>query len=213
MSAPTTTTRTDHDSGRRAHRLVWLLAGLALTAGAVTLVLLWRALHTIELERSRLFVAQTRNMDDISRIEAEVVRGRTDLKTILDPEIVPTGDHAWLHELEKLMLSQDAIEVDGDRARARDTIAALQRTLDDCQQWRRLHEVNRNDLSSTHAGLERASTDLQDSLMAEVDEQVAHIEEVRASMIARSMALAKDHEELSQEALEDAWHYIVSIKL
>jgi hypothetical protein len=135
MTAVPELQRSDHDSGRKANFLVWLLAGVALTAGALTLCLLWRALHTIELERTALFSAQTQSLRDISRIEAEIIRGRNDLKTILDPEIVPSSDHNWLRELENLMTSDTAVESEGDGAR--DIIAALRTTLEDCRQWRR----------------------------------------------------------------------------
>jgi signal transduction histidine kinase/CheY-like chemotaxis protein len=192
--------------------LVWLLAGVALAAGGGTLALLWSTLRTIERERTELFAAETRNMSDISRIEEEIVRGRKDFKSILDSEAVPSTDHAWLYEMESLMQGDSAAEIDPDHAASK-SIAALHATLDACRDWRKTREASRLDPSPTHPAVERASMDRHAALVAEVDSDLARIEEMRASMIARSMDLAKGHERLSQQALEDAWRISLCISL
>jgi signal transduction histidine kinase/CheY-like chemotaxis protein len=212
MSAAFTPTRSEHDTGRRANLLVWLLAGIALAAVATSLGILWRALHTIETERTRLFAAETRNMSDISQIETDILRGRQDLKSILDQEVVPNTDHGWLDELTGSMRGETAAEIDPEHA-GEEIIAALHRTLDACTDWRRTHEANRRDPAPTHPAVERASMDLHSALTAEVDADLARIEVMRASMIDRSMQLAKEHERVAQRALEDAWRMISWIGL
>jgi signal transduction histidine kinase/CheY-like chemotaxis protein len=156
MSALSTLQSATANQRRVAGRLVWLLAGVALATGSVSLLLLWDALQRIEAERMQLFQAQTVHAAQLSGLEDRIMRGRMELKSMLDPSADSKPDDSWLDELDHVMADNSMTELDPDRSKSNAVLAALHATNGECRRWRETHDANQAKLGASHEGVDRA---------------------------------------------------------
>jgi signal transduction histidine kinase/DNA-binding response OmpR family regulator len=174
MSALSTLQAATADQRRLAGRLVWLLAAVALATGSVSLLLLWDALHKIEAERMQLFQAQTVHSTQLASIEDRIIRGRTVLKSNLDPSAESQQDEVWIDELDAMLSEKALTEIDPDRSTSNAVLASLRATSRECRRWRELHDANQALLRDTHAGVDRAIQDLRTAIEAMEGKSTLH---------------------------------------
>jgi signal transduction histidine kinase/CheY-like chemotaxis protein len=164
MKAPLLPSTPIQETGRLAHRLVWLVAGVALIAGTATTGLFWSALHSVESERTLLFEAQSRDVARLTSMESRISQGRLELKSILDPAANPAVDAGWFDELARLVAEQESERGGLELADAKGVFASLHTLLESSLRWRNSHEANQKTLSDTHHRVERALDELRAEL-------------------------------------------------
>jgi signal transduction histidine kinase/DNA-binding response OmpR family regulator len=159
--------KADPSQGRLAHRLVWMIAGLALLGGAAAVGILRAASLTIEKERVHLFESQERQGWRLSRMEERIARGRVQLKTLLDSAAQVQGDDTWITDLRSLAAEQD--QDSGARPRPGsaegESFDSLQRLLTECRRWHTEIGENAQALHASRREVDKAF----DTLRAELE--------------------------------------------
>jgi signal transduction histidine kinase/DNA-binding response OmpR family regulator len=183
-----------------ASRLVWLLAGVALLAGAATIVLFWNALSTIEADSNRLFIAQSSNISNLSRLETRITKGRVALKAALDSETAPTAEAAWLDDLEQLIATAGTSGGRFTSANADEILQLLRDTMGDCTTWRGAWSDNHDLLVHSHSRVEQALEDLRAQL--DSAEGKSSLQRAKATVRLRD-AQGEDGLLLARQILDD----------
>jgi signal transduction histidine kinase/CheY-like chemotaxis protein len=211
MSALSTLQAATATQRRLAGRLVWLLAGVAVAAGCLSLGLLWEAQRQFDAERMELVRTQTLDASQLAKLEDEIVRGRFELRSTLEPSSKVSWTNKWITELERTIARQPLAELDPDRAASNAVLDALRGTSGECLSWRRSSDANQIVLRDAHANVERAIEELRAAL--ETIEGKSALERALATAKLRSahgeegVALARSivdemHEDVHSKAIQ-----------
>jgi hypothetical protein len=174
MTAPPALTTSTQGHGRLAYRLVWLIAGVALLAGAATIGIFWNASRVIEGERSLLFETQAREMARLTRMENWISRGRVELRTILDPTTETPASSGWIDDLAGLVEEESSNGGSIDATSTTGAFASTQALFAECKAWRASYEENEIAIRATHHAVEQALDALRGQLEATEGEAALH---------------------------------------